>query len=164
VNTMIPRTLESIPVVPPNPAQPRSSWLATWNYREFLELGPYSTAPKTVRGLIRERLPAWGLGHLVEAAELVATELVTNSVNATCEFVSDPRLPPIRVWLLASSTRVAIVVWDGVARAPVERAAGDYDESGRGLFLVRQFSSEWGFWFPEAPFTGKVTWATLGLP
>jgi hypothetical protein len=164
VNVMIPRILKSIPVVPPNPAHPDSGWLATWTHRDFIELGPYDTAPKTVRGLIRERLPAWGLGHLVEAAELVATELVTNSVKATCEFTTDARLPPVRVWLLASATRIAIVVWDDVARAPVERVAADYDESGRGLFFVRQFSSEWNFWFPQEPFSGKVTWAIVGLP
>lgn len=164
MNVMIPRTCESIPVVPPNPAQPGSDWLATWDHRDFLELGPYDTAPQTVRGLIRERLPAWGLGHLVEAAELVATELVTNSVKATCEFATGPRLPPVRVWLLASATRVVILVWDDVAKAPVERVAGDYDESGRGLFFVRQFSSEWNFWFPKDPYTGKITWATIGQP
>jgi len=164
VNVMIPRTCESIPVVPPNPAMPGSGWLASWTHRDFLELGPYDTAPRAVRGLIRERLPVWGLGHLVEAAELVATELVTNSVAATCEFISDPRLPPVRVWLLGSAARVSIPVWDGVARAPVERAADDFDESGRGLFLVRQFSSEWNYWFPQDPFSGKVTWATIGQP
>jgi hypothetical protein len=161
---MIPRTRESIPVVPPNPAQPGSRWLGTWEHRDFLELGPYDTAPQTVRGLIRERLPAWGLAHLVEAAELVATELVTNSIAATCEFATGPRLPPVRIWLLASATRVVILVWDDVARAPVERTADDYDESGRGLFLVRQFSSAWNYWLCTEPFTGKVTWATVGQP
>lgn len=164
MNAMIPQTLESIPVVPPNPAQPGSGWLADWDRRDFLELGPYSTAPKTVRGLIRERLPVWDLGHLQEAAELVATELTTNSVKATCEFITEPRLPPVRVWLLGSATRVAVLVWDDVAQAPVERVAGDDDESGRGLFFVRQFSKEWDFWFPAAPFTGKVTWAIIGQP
>jgi len=161
---MIPRTMEPIPIVPPNPAMPGSAWLASWSYRDFLELGPYDTAPGTVRGLIRERLPLWGLGHLVESAELVASELVTNSVNATCEFTGDPRLPPVRVWLLGSATRLAIPVWDAVARAPVERAADDWDESGRGLFLVRQFSSDWGYWLPQEPFSGKVTWASIGQP
>lgn len=164
MNVMIPRTRESIPVLPPNPAQPGSGWLAGWDHRDFLELGPYSTAPKTVRGLIRERLPVWDLGHLVEAAELVGTELTTNSVKATCEFITDPRLPPVRVWLLGRATQVVVLVWDDVARAPVERVAGDYDESGRGLFFVRQFSNDWGFWFPEDPFTGKVTWASIGQP
>jgi hypothetical protein len=161
---MIPGTRESIPVVPPNPARPGSGWLAGWDHRDFLELGPYDTAPKAVRGLIRERLPVWGLGHLVAATELVATELTTNSVKATCEFTADPRLPPVRVWLLGSATRVAILVWDDVAQAPVERVAADYDESGCGLFFVRQFSDEWGFWFPEYPFTGKVTCAIIGQP
>jgi hypothetical protein len=164
VNVMIPRIRESILVVPPNPAQPNGRWLAAWEHRDFLELGPYDTAPRTVRGLIRERLPVWGLADLVEAAELVATELVTNSITATCDFAPGPRLPPVRIWLLASATQVIILVWDDAAKAPVERAVDDYDESGRGLFLVRQFSSEWNYWFPAEPYTGKVTWASIGQP
>ena len=106
----------------------------------------------------------WDLDHLQEAAEIVATELTTNSVVATWEFITDPCLPPVRVWLLGNATHVAVLVWDDVAQAPVERVAGDDDESGRGLFLVRQFSNAWDFWFPAAPFTGKVTWAIIGQP
>ncbi len=162
MNAMISRTLESIPVVPPNPAHPGSGWLAGWDHRDFRELDSDNTAPKTVRELIRERLPAWGLGHLQEAAELVATELTTNSVQATWEFITEPRLPPLRVWLLGSATQVAVAVRDDVAKAPVERVAGEDDESGRGLFFVRKFSNAWTFWFPEAPFTGKVTMAVIG--
>jgi hypothetical protein len=164
VNAMIPRTLESIPGVPPNPAQPGSSWLASWAHRDFIELGPYDTAPKTVRGLVKERLPAWGLGDLVEAAELVASELVTNSVQATCAYTTGPRLPPVRVWLLASATQVVILVWDDIAQGPVEQAAGDDDENGRGLLIVRQLSAGWNYWLPRDPYTGKVTWAILSLP
>jgi hypothetical protein len=123
--------------------------------------GAVDNSPRTARGVIRERLPPWGLGHLVEVAELVATEMITNSVGATREFIWDSRLPPVRVWLLGGDASVAVLVWDGVRRAPVPRAAGPGDESGRGLSIVEALSSQWDFYFPDLPFTGKVTRAFI---
>ncbi len=154
-----------MPVVPPHPVTPgRDSlgWLTDWYQRDFLELGAYASAPRTARGVIRERLPLWGLGHLMEVVELVATEMITNSVGATREFTRDPRLPPVRVWLLGSGTSVAVLVWDGVRQAPVPRAADLDDESGRGLSIVDALSRQWDFYFPDLPFTGKVTRAFIG--
>jgi hypothetical protein len=159
---MIPRTLEPIPVVPPNPARPDGRWLAGWSRRDFLELGAYNTAPGTARGMIRERLPLWGLGHLQDIAELVATELITNSVDATRQYAQGLRLAPVRVWLLGSDDVVAVLVWDDVPQAPVPRAADLLEESGRGLSIVGALAREWEFWFPVAPFTGKVTMAIIG--
>jgi hypothetical protein len=136
--------------------------LTDWYQRDFLELGAYDSAPRTARGVIRERLPLWGLGHLVEVVELVASEMITNSVGATREFTRDLRLPPVRVWLLGSDASVAVLVWDGVRLAPVPRAAGPDDESGRGLSIVDALSRQWDFYFPDPPFTGKVTRAFIG--
>jgi hypothetical protein len=159
--------LTTIPVIPPNPAITGSDllgtpgWLADWQRRDFLELGACDTAPRTARGVIRERLPLWGLGHLTEAAELVATEMISNSVSATREVTRDPRLPPVRVWLLGSDISVAVLVWDSVRQAPVPREACPDDESGRGLSIVGALSSQWDFYFPGLPFTGKVTRAFI---
>jgi hypothetical protein len=167
VNPGSPPALTPIPVIPPQPAAPgrdilRSlSWLADWYRRDFLELGAVDNSPRTARGVIRERLPLWGLGHLTEVAELVATEMITNSVGATRKFTRDPRLPPVRVWLLGGETSVAILVWDGVRRAPVPRTAGPGDERGRGLSIIDALSSQWDFYFPDPPFTGKVTRAFI---
>ena len=104
---------------------------------------------------------ALGLGHLIEIVELVATEMITSSIGATREFIRDPRLPPVRVWLLGSDASVAVLVWDGVRQAPVPRPAGPDDESGRGLSIVDALSSQWDFYFPDLPFTGKVTRAFI---
>jgi hypothetical protein len=152
-------------VIPPNPAILASDplgWLADWYRRDFLELGAYDSAPRVARGVIRERLPLWGLGHLTEVAELVATEMITNSVGATRENTCDPRLPPVRVWLLGSDASVAVLVWDDVRQAPVPRAADPDDESGRGLAIIEALSRQWDFYFPGLPFTGKVTRAFIG--
>ena len=163
MNTFAPRILTplAVPVIPPPPGEPGFSWLAGWGWRDFLELGAVPTAPRTVRGVIRERLPRWGLGHLVEVVELVASELVANSVAATGNARWEGKIPPVRVWLLGSETRVAVPVWDGVPRRPVKQDASPSDESGRGLQIVETLSERWGSYRPSHPFTGKITWASI---
>jgi hypothetical protein len=164
VNPSSPLALTSIPLIPPVPAaSERDSfgWLADWYRRDFLELGALDSSPRTARGVIRERLPLWGLGHLIEVVELVSTEMITNSVDATRENASEPRLPPVRWWLLGSDTSVAVLVWDDVRKAPAPRTAGPEEESGRGLTLVAAFCRKWGYYFPDLPFTGKVTCAFI---
>jgi hypothetical protein len=160
----IPPVPPVVPVIPPHPELPDSRWLADWENRDFLELGACDTAPRTVRGLVRERLPLWGLDYLRDAMELVATELVTNSVGATRESVWQGSAPPVRVWLLGSTTTgagAAVLVWDGVPREPAPCEPGLTDESGRGLLLVDALSAKWDYYFPACPFWGKVTRAFI---
>jgi hypothetical protein len=162
VNSIIPAALRpAIPVIPPSPAAPDYAWLACWYHRDFLELGAYDTAPRTARGVIRDRLAAWGLDHFTDVAELVATELITNSVGATRQSCWEAGMPPVRLWLLGSGMGVAVLVWDGVPREPVQRAAADDDEGGRGLSIVQALSARWDFYFPSEPFRGKVTRAFI---
>jgi hypothetical protein len=161
VNAIIPSTLVPIPVVPPHPGEPDSRWLSGWYYRDFLELGAVQTAPRTARGVIRERLPWWGLGHLQYTAELVATEMITNSVAATRELAWEGAVPPVRIWLLGGDIAAAVLVWDGVPTAPARREAGRDDESGRGLGIVAALSQESDWYFPPAPFWGKVSRAFI---
>jgi hypothetical protein len=149
----------SASVIPPHPADLGSRWLAGFDRRDFLEVGAYDFAPATVRAVMRERLPLWGLGHLLEAAELVGSELTANAVTATRESAWDGSVPPVRVWLLGGAATAGVVVGDAVLRAPVRQAVGQDDESGRGLQIVDALSSEWGSYFPPHPFAGKVTWA-----
>jgi hypothetical protein len=151
----------TIPVIPPPPAAPDSGWLAAWDRRDFLELGAVPTAPRAARGVIRERLPGWGLGHLRDTLELVATELITNAVITTADAAWHGAAPPVRVWLLGGSPGAVVLVWDGVPCGPVPRDAGDEAESGRGLGIVQALSAHWDFYFPQFPFCGKVTWAFI---
>lgn len=151
----------TIPVIPPPPAAPDSGWLAAWDRRDFLELGAVPTAPRVARGVIRERLPCWNLGHVQDTLELVATELITNSVATTRNRTWDGAMPPVRVWLLGGDLGAAVLVWDRVPIGPVPAQAADDDESGRGLSIVQQLSARWDFYFPPFPFCGKVTWAFI---
>ena len=161
MNASIPSIVTPVPAPPPHPAEADCRWLSDWYYRDFLELGALDTAPRTARGVIRERLPLWGLGHLVDVAELVATEMITNSVAATREFFGDGRLPPVRVWLLGGVAGVVVLVWDGVPWMPAPREAGLTDENGRGLGIIAALSREWDCYVPAVPFCGKVSRAFL---
>lgn len=102
---------------------------------------------------------------MVDATELVVSELVTNAVKASqgltggrYEDVWRPGKPPVRLWLQTDRKHVLISVWDGNNQMPRRREAGPHDEEGRGLFLVEQFSEEWGAYTPRGA-SGKVTWA-----
>jgi len=163
MNVVIPSALAPVPVpvIPPHPADQGSRWLARFDRRDFLEVGAYDFAPATVRAVLRERLPRWGLGHLLEAADLIASELTANAVAATRESTWDGGIPPVQVWLLGGDATVGVLVRDAVLRVPVRRSADHDDESGRGLQIVAALSSEWGSYFPPHPFSGKVTWAFI---
>jgi hypothetical protein len=154
----------SPPVPPPHPRSPDSRWLAPWFLRDFLELGAYPTAPGSARGLVRVLLPEWGLGQLRDPAELVVSELVTNSVAATGGRRWAGGVPPVRLWLLGDASRALVLVWDAVPSMPEARAAGERDESGRGLFIVGELSADWGCYLAPEHYGGKVTWAIIGDP
>jgi hypothetical protein len=70
-------------------------------------------------------------------------------------------MPPIWLWLLGNDSGVAVLVWDGVPRGPVERLASKDDESGRSLMIVTALSAAWDFYFPPLPFWGKITRAFI---
>ena len=133
-------------------------------FRDSLELGAYDTAPGAARGHARNVLAEWGLGHLRDVAELIISELVTNSAQAT-EAVSWPLgRPPVRLWMRGDPDRVCVLAWDAVAVLPVPRTAGEDEESGRGLAIVDALSAEWGCYEASQPLGGKVTWALCGAP
>jgi hypothetical protein len=58
---------------------PNQRWMATAPFQDLVELGAYDIAPGTARGRARNLLTEWGLVHLRDVAELIISELVTNS-------------------------------------------------------------------------------------
>lgn len=120
-------------------------------YAETLPRGAVS-APRA-RRLVRLALDVWGLPGVQDAAELVVSELVTNAVlHAQSDRV---RVSVTR--LGAEQVRVAVV--DLSKDRPAVRAAGEEQESGRGLGIVEALSG--GRWGVDPLPCGKRVWATL---
>lgn len=109
-------------------------------------------APGYVRMFVRWQLTAWGLGHLIEAAAVVASELVTNAVqNALGDYVA--------VRLERSGGSVCVRVWDDSPESPAMGAAEPGDESGRGLVITDALAEHWGCY--KVASGGKVVWALM---
>jgi anti-sigma regulatory factor (Ser/Thr protein kinase) len=105
------------------------------------------------------------LPELAEVVELVVSELVTNSVQASAGLSGSryhgrwrPGRPPVRLWLQSDQQRVLVKVWDGNDRAPNRQQADPEAESGRGLLLVETVSEACGVYQPHSS-SGKVVWA-----
>jgi hypothetical protein len=152
------------PVIPPHPSSPHVNWLAAFPLRSFLELGAYETAPGSARGHARNLLEEWRLGHLADAALLVLSELITNSVAATSAAWWEAELPPVRLWVLGGRDGVMLVIWDAVASVPVPREVDAWDEGGRGLWIVQRYSAAWDSYPVSGPPGGKVTRALIDKP
>lgn len=117
-------------------------------------------APGRARRLLREQMEGWGVGKdVVDVAELLVSELVTNSVRHACRptgrlIAVGAELDPDRL--------LRVEVADASDVPPVVRAQnGAEAEGGRGLVLVAALAADWGT-YPRQHI-GKVVWFTLGL-
>lgn len=132
-----------------------------------VRLDALPSAPQGARRFVVDALQRWHVAaDTVETAELVTSELVTNAVVATgraegpAEAESTETVPIIRVRVGLVMGSVVVEVWDNSVLPPVPSGLPDDDsESGRGLFLVRQVSRDWGYWLPA--WGGKVVWASF---
>ena len=128
-----------------------------WPPRAVLDLGAVLTAPGCARAWTREILWEWGAAGLADAAELVASELVTNSVNA-CAGLGQAA---IRLVLTLGRGELAILVRDNHPGVPLAVQPGAEDEGGRGLLIVEHLADRCG-WYPlQGATPAKVTWAVL---
>jgi anti-anti-sigma factor len=136
--------------------------------RAELSLGSSPTAAAAARRFVRDTCWYWRLEEvddpddpmeqlwaqdLIDRAELVVSELVTNAVLHT--------KGPLRLRLEWREERLAVAVYDGSPR--LLRLAGDpgdlETEGGRGLLIVVQLASRWGVRHPGEG--GKVIWCVL---
>jgi hypothetical protein len=146
----------------PAALEPRSG--AGTVIRTELELAALPTAPACARGHVRSVAHEWGLAGLADTAELLASELVTNSVQAyeRARTKADPAIMPIiRLWLASDRVSVVIHVWDGSDEMPVRQNAGPDEIGGRGLLLVETLGTDWGAYRHA---DGKVVWVLISLP
>src|SRR5216684_2220302 len=105
-----------------------------WPLRSSLELGALSTAASCACLHVKHVLWEWGLNSLVESAEFLVSELVTDAVNAT----GQPG-QTVSVNLAGTATRVLIEVWDADPQP---------------------LSTRWD-WYPTQDPPGKVVWCEL---
>jgi two-component sensor histidine kinase len=131
---------------PPREVVPPLDIVKTWPKR------PHSVGE--ARRLLVRSLDAWGMPHLAENAELVVSELVTNSVRHA-------RVPNGHVILTRFAClggAVRIEVHDANTDKPEVRSASPDEESGRGLALVDLITGgRWGVGERKGP--GKMVWA-----
>jgi len=134
-----------------------------WQLRSSLELGALPTAVPCARLHARQLVWEWGLDGLAETAELLASELVTNAVQAMAR--REGRTA-VRLQLFGDNARVRIEVWDADPQPPAPKDLAEHGipdlegEGGRGLFLVEALSTRWDWYLTQEP-TGKVVWCEL---
>jgi len=110
------------------------------------------TSAHRARTLIRRPMKRWGLTELIPAAELLASELVTNAVRYAQGQIG------LRLILEGG---LVIEVLDDSAALPRLRHPDDDDERGRGLQVVSQVAQRWG---ARRAVSGKIVWCELALP
>jgi anti-sigma regulatory factor (Ser/Thr protein kinase) len=136
---------------------------------DTIRLAALPTAAQCARLFVRHTLHRWRLPLVVENAELVTSELVTNAVLATGLVdgtLSYPDLGDIAVLTLRLSViepYVRIEVWDNSPALPRRRPHDPaQSEHGRGLLLVEALARRCGA-IPAPDRSGKVVWADLAL-
>ena len=121
-----------------------------WSARAVLP--PSSRAPLAARRLVSTLLLVWGYREQVEIAELVVSELVSNSVRYAAD------AGDIEVELLVDSGVIQLSVADGSAEHPVFQPDSRTDHRGLGLHLVERVAIRWGV---EDYLLGKRVWIEL---
>jgi anti-anti-sigma regulatory factor len=114
-------------------------------------LAPAPGSVTVARTSVTDACDAWRLERLVDDAELVVTELVSNAVRHA--------YGDIELTVLVSNRFLHVSVRDGSPTAP-RRVLPDPEtgEGGRGLLLLDAVASGWG----SRPLpSGKIVWATL---
>ena len=122
--------------------------------RTHLKFAAKGSAPGCARKFVRCTLTSWLLPWLVEDAELIVSELVTNAVKATGTTDPNPtyaglaKLALLAVQVRVTGASVFIEVWDADTDKPRDRPGeppvfeagveGELAEGGRGLVVVRR--------------------------
>ena len=121
---------------------------------------PQPESARRAREFTRITLQDWGMAGQIDVAELVVSELVTNSLRHGVPPARwMPGEHPIGLTLLRLHPYLMCMVTDPGRHCPVRIDSCASAESGRGLQVVESCSVRWG-WEPVAD-QGKVVWALL---
>ncbi|GAA3485531.1 SpoIIE family protein phosphatase [Streptomyces yanii] len=116
------------------------------------KLPPDPQAVGRAREMVTAQLSAWQLEELTFTTELIASELVTNSIRYAGG--------PVGLRLIRDRALICEVS-DPSQTQPRLRRARLTDEGGRGLFLIAQLSQRWGSRYTRH---GKTIWTEQPLP
>ncbi|WP_290052565.1 ATP-binding protein [Amycolatopsis solani] len=122
--------------------------------RAVRELAPTVSASALARRFVAETCTRWAVPEYTEDAQLIATELVENTVEHTTS--------PARVRLELRRALMRVAVADDDPRPAVRRERLTPVEPGLGLQLVAQTARTWGC--SRSWLGGKVVWAVLRSP
>jgi len=128
-----------------------------WPLWTHLTLAALPSAVPCARGHVRAVALEWGLADLTDTAELLASEMVTNSVEESGK-LRTAATPVVRITVSSDRESLVIRVWDSSEAMPVRHAAGPSDDGGRGLMIIDALSADWGS-YREAD--GKVVWVMI---
>ncbi|MET9297593.1 ATP-binding protein [Streptomyces sp. NPDC003077] len=145
-----------VPAVPEPPHPPPIPFTEPWHYELGFPCDP--RGPRIARTTLRAVLAEHGLTELTQRAELLASELTTNSVRHT----KGPAA--VRMHWLHPVLRVS--VWDMCPDLPKQRHPCADAEGGWGLMILDVMADRWGGCaMGEGPFGpgGKTIWFELAV-
>lgn len=121
-----------------------------WSARALLPAN--NRAPFAARRMVSTLLLVWGCGERIELAELLVSELVSNSVRYAAD------AGDIEIEIIADDGVIQLSVADGSPEYPVLRDDPQGDRRGLGLHLVDRVALRWGV---EEYVLGKRVWLEL---
>ena len=95
-------------------------------------------------------LAEWGLEPLSDAAQLLTSEVVTNSLLHARS--------PIRLTVEHTKSGIRVAVTDSSTVVPAMRAHSPSATTGRGLLLLSRLADQWDTDLADG---GKTVWFTL---
>ncbi len=116
-----------------------------------LALAPHPSSVSEARRLVRDALDHAGREDLLDDAELLVSEVVTNAVVHAGT--------PFDVVVIAGEAGVRVEVSDGSPHLPTPRLYADLAGTGRGLRMLELLVTRWGV---DPRHDGKTVWFELG--
>lgn len=113
------------------------------------------------RAILQAVLSGWEVGQdVLESAELVLSELVTNALRVR---VPSGRQVGVRIVRSPADGLLRLEVSDAGAGRPEVRVPGEEETGGRGLLLVEALAHRWGV-EERVGGVGKTVWVELKAP
>ncbi|MEU5751757.1 ATP-binding protein [Streptomyces sp. NPDC047829] len=113
------------------------------------------------RAMLHAVLSTWGVTQdVLESAELVLSELVTNALRVR---VPSDRQVGVRIARSLADGLLRLEVSDAGSGRPKVQAPQDDETGGRGLLLVESLAHRWGV-DERASGIGKTVWVELKAP